>query len=455
MKLFPKIREAKAKVQYEWLTERHVIRSSNKSFPFLEKLAHKANNVYNQGLYRIRHKLFQGKWMNYCELDQSFKTSRDNRDSMLYESMGNIHLVQQVLKVVCQDMSSWKKTRDAYRKAPKKFNGYPKLPSYKKKGGMVSFVVDNQTAKLRSNGIVEIPCMNNFKVELWHKDVKKIQQVRVVPTNGVFIVEIVYKTEKVIEYKPDNGRYLTIDPGVNNAFACASNVKGFQPVVFNGRPIKSVNQFYNKERARLRSIHELSRQREQSHRLDRLDFKRNQKIERYAHEVSKRIAELALSHECNTIVIGRNKGLKNGSQMYKKNNQNFIGIPHDKMLQMITYKANLLGIVVIPVNEAYSSQTSFLDGEEVIPANGDKARTRRGIKPAKRRFKRGLYRSNDGTILNADINAAYQILRKVVPNAFADGIEGVVLRPIMVAPTRIACAGLAARPTDSPRRESA
>ena len=432
MKLFPKIREAKAKVQYEWLTERHVIRSSNKSFPFLEKLAHKANNVYNQGLYRIRHKLFQGKWMNYCELDQSFKTSRDNRDSMLYESMGNIHLVQQVLKVVCQDMSSWKKTRDAYRKAPKKFNGYPKLPSYKKKGGMVSFVVDNQTAKLRSNGIVEIPCMNNFKVELWHKDVKKIQQVRVVPTNGVFIVEIVYKTEKVIEYKPDNGRYLTIDPGVNNAFACASNVKGFQPVVFNGRPIKSVNQFYNKERARLRSIHELSRQREQSHRLDRLDFKRNQKIERYAHEVSKRIAELALSHECNTIVIGRNKGLKNGSQMYKKNNQNFIGIPHDKMLQMITYKANLLGIVVIPVNEAYSSQTSFLDGEEVIPANGDKARTRRGIKPAKRRFKRGLYRSNDGTILNADINAAYQILRKVVPNAFADGIEGVGLHPVKV-----------------------
>lgn len=432
MKLFPKIRETKTKVQYEWLTERHVIRSSDKFFPLLEKLAHKANNVYNQGLYRVRHKLFQGEWMNYCKLDQSFKTSRDNRDCMLYEAMGNVHLVQHVLKVVCQDIINWKKSRDAYRKAPQKFSGYPKLPSYKKKGGMTSFVVDNQTAKLRSNRIVEIPCMDGFRIELWHKDVKKIQQVRIVPTNGVFIVEIVYKTEKVIEYKPYNERYLTIDPGVNNTFACASNVKDFVPIVFNGRPIKSVNQFYNKERARLLSIHELSGQDKQSHRLDRLDFKRNQKIERYAHEVSKRIAELALSHECNTIVIGRNKGLKNGSRMDKKNNQNFIGIPHDKMLQMIAYKANLLGIAVIPVNEAYSSQTSFLDHEEVINANGDKARARRGIKPVKRRFKRGLYRSNNGTILNADINAAYQILRKVVPNAYADGIEGVGLHPVKV-----------------------
>jgi putative transposase len=432
MKLFPKIREAKTKIQYEWLTERHVIRSSDRFFSLLETLAHKANNVYNQGLYRVRHKLFQGEWMNYCALDQSFKTSRDNRDSMLYESMGNVHLVQQVLKTVCQDMTNWKKSRDAYRKASQKFSGYPKLPSYKKKGGMTAFVVDNQTAKLRSNGIVEIPCMNNFRIELWHKDVKKIQQVRIVPTNGVFIVEIVYKTEKVIEYKPDNERYLTIDPGVNNAFACASNVKDFVPVVFNGRPIKSVNQFYNKERARLLSIHKLSGQKSQSYRLDRLDFKRNQKIERYAHEVSKRIAELALSHECNTIVIGRNIGQKRGSRMTKKNNQNFIGIPHDKMLQMITYKANLLGIVVVPVNESYSSQTSFLDGEEVVNANGDKARVRRGIRPAKRQFKRGLYRSNNGTILNADINAAYQILRKVVPNAYADGIEGVGLHPLKV-----------------------
>ena len=96
------------------------------------------------------------------------------------------------------------------------------------------------------------------------------------------------------------------------------------------------------------------------------------------------------------------------------------------------YKSNLLGIVVVPVNESYSSQTSFLDGEEVINANGDKARARRGIRPAKRRFRRGLYRSNDGTILNADINAAYQILRKVVPNAYADGIEGVGLHPVKV-----------------------
>ncbi|WP_172584032.1 zinc ribbon domain-containing protein, partial [Ligilactobacillus agilis] len=125
-----------------------------------------------------------------------------------------------------------------------------------------------------------------------------------------------------------------------------------------------------------------------------------------------------------------NKGQKQRSRMNKQNNQNFIGIPHQIMINLIKYKANLAGIVVIQHSEAYTSQTSFLDKEEPIRENGDKARKRKGISPAKRRLKRGLYKADTSQLINADVNGALQIIKKVVPNAFADGIEGIRLCPV-------------------------
>ena len=308
--------------------------------------------------------------------------------------------------------------------------GRPKLPKYKTKGGLSTIIVDNQTAKLRRNGYVEIPCMDKFKVKLAHPETTAIQEVRIVPQNRRFIVEVVYKTNKITQYKPDNGRYLGIDPGVNNAFTLATNVPGITPVIVNGKPIKAVNQFYNKQRAQLTSIHDLLGQNRSSHRLASLDFFRNQKMNRFAHEASKRIVDFALSHGLNTIIIGKNKGQKQRSRMNKQNNQNFIGIPHQIMINLIKYKANLAGIVVIQHSEAYTSQTSFLDKEEPIRENGDKARKRKGISPAKRRLKRGLYKADTGQLINADVNGALQIIKKVVPKAFADGIEGIGLCPV-------------------------
>ncbi|MSE05058.1 IS200/IS605 family element transposase accessory protein TnpB, partial [Lactobacillus salivarius] len=332
--------------------------------------------------------------------------------------------------LVVQNMTSWKKAVKAYQKNPGKFTGRPKLPKYRNKGGKSIVIVDNQTAKLRSNGVVEIPVMNNLKIKLQHQETTKIQQVRIIPKNNQFVVEIVYKTNKVIDYKKDNKRYLTIDPGLDNAFTLASNVKGFKPVIINGRPLKAINQYYNKQRAKLTKLYDLNKQSRNTKRLNNLDFYRSQKVLGFAHEASKRIVEIALSHELNTIIIGKNKGQKRSSNMGKRINQNFIGIPHQKIIEMIEYKANLAGIVVTQANEAYTSQTSFLDNEEPINQNGDKARKRKGLSPTKRRIKRGLFRSNKGFLINADVNGALQILRKVVPNAFADGIDGIGLVPV-------------------------
>ena len=430
LQAFKNMRAKKAKIQYEYLVEKHVIRANDSRYLILDKYAHLANNIYNQALYRFRQSLFKGKWLSYGALDRSFKQSYQQKDCMLYHSMGNVHLVQQILKLVMQNMTAWNKAVKAYQKNPGKFTGRPKLPKYRNKGGKSIVIVDNQTAKLRPNGVVEIPVMNNLKIKLQHQDTTKIQQVRIVPKNNQFVVEIVYKTNKVINYKEDNGRYLTIDPGLDNAFTLASNVKGFKPVIINGRPLKSVNQYYNKQKARLTRIYDLSKQNRNTKRLNKLDFYRNQKMLKFAHEASKRIVEIALSHELNTIVIGKNKGQKRSSNMGKRINQNFIGIPHQKMIEMIEYKANLAGIVVIQANEAYTSQTSFLDNEIPIKQNGDKARKRKGLSPVKRRVKRGLFKSNKGILINADVNGALQILRKVVPNAFADGIDGIGLVPV-------------------------
>ena len=430
IKTFKEVRAEKTEVQYEYLVEKHIIKSNDARYAILDKYAHLSNNVYNQALYRFRQAFFKGKWLSYEKLDKSFKQSFNQKDCMLYRSMKSVHLAQQILKLVNQNMTSWNKARKAYLKAPQEFTGKPKIPKYKPKGGKNIVIVDNQTAKLRANGIVEIPVIDSLKIKLQHKETNKIQQVRVIPKNNTFVIEIVYKTNKVIDYKEDNGRYLTIDPGLDNAFTLASNVKGFKPVIINGRPLKSVNQYYNKQKARLTRIYDLSKQNRNTKRLNKLDFYRNQKMLKFAHEASKRIVEIALSHELNTIVIGKNKGQKRSSNMGKRINQNFIGIPHQKMIEMIEYKANLAGIVVIQANEAYTSQTSFLDNEIPINQNGDKARKRKGLSPVKRRVKRGLFKSNKGILINADVNGALQILRKVVPNAFADGIDGIGLVPV-------------------------
>ncbi len=430
MESYVQRRQKLTEVQYEYLVERHVIRPSHSHYRLLDEFAHKANNVYNQGLYRVREALFEGQWMTYSQLDKSFKKSRDQKDCMLYSSMGSVHLVQQILRLVIQNMLSWKKARDAYEKAPYKFTGRPKLPKYRKKGGKFTLFIDNQTAKLREGGFVEIPVLNSFRIELQHKDTTAIQQVRIVPKHNRFIVEVVYRTNREIVYRPDNGRYLSIDPGLDNAFALASNVEGFQPVLINGRPIKAVNQYYNKVRARLYKVHDLSNQPRSSRRLDRLEFYRDQKIDRFAHEASKRIVDIALSHDIATIVIGKNKGQKRSCNMGKRVNQNFIGIPHQVMVDMIRYKANLEGIVVIETEESYTSQTSFLDHEMPVKENGDKMRKKHGKSPARRRIKRGLYRSDTGKLINADVNAALQILKKAVPDAYANGIEGIGLSPV-------------------------
>jgi len=198
--------------------------------------------------------------------------------------------------------------------------------------------------------------------------------------------------------------------------ALTSSKPGFIPRLINGRPLKDFNHYYNQQRAR----HEarLAKQhRHTSHQLDRITAQRTRRVNHYVHTASRRISDLFVEEGIGTLVIGLNRLWKQEVQMGKRNKQNFVQIPHARLIDMLTYKAQLAGSDVIVREESYTSQASFLDGDE-IPTYDPNCQT----KPifAGTREYRGLYRAKNGRRIQADIHGSYNILRKAVPNAFSD-----------------------------------
>ena len=198
----------------------------------------------------------------------------------------------------------------------------------------------------------------------------------------------------------DQARAIGIDLGLNNLMAITSNIDNISNLV-NGRPLKSINQYYNKHKAHLMSLL-LKGKLKSSRRLRRLEMKRMMKIKDYLHKTSRRIVELMEQNNIGTCFIGYNKGWKQEINIRKKNNQNFVSIPYSLLINMLKYKIEEKGGHLIELNEAYTSKCSFLDNEEVC-----KHETYKG-----KRIKRGLYLSNKKKVINADINGSLNILKR-------------------------------------------
>ena len=248
------------------------------------------------------------------------------------------------------------------------------------------------------------------------------KQARIIPHGGEINLELVYEIPEV-EEKENNGRYAAIDIGVDNLAALAWNT-GERPVLLKGTPLKSVNQYYNKQMAKRRSICERMNGRHSSKRIARLTVKRNRKVEDYLHKASRKVIDLCAGQDVSVLVIGKNKGWKQEANFGRKVNQSFVQLPFARFIQMLQYKAESIGMKVVLTEESYTSGTSFLDDEAPVQSSTcyDKSR----------RVHRGLFQASDGRKINADVNGAYQIMRKVFPNVNADGIEGVALRPAVV-----------------------
>ena len=279
------------------------------------------------------------------------------------------------------------------------------------------------------------------------QDPATISQVRIVPRKGFYVIEIIY--EKDVQPASVNPALIAgIDLGINNLATVTSNKPAFQAVVVNGRPVKSMNQWYNKRRAEL--------QQQLGHpgttkRMERLTNTRNRRMEHYLHTASKRIIDLLVQEGIGQLCIGKNDGWKQEVELGKRGNQNFVQIPHARFIAMLQYKAELVGITVHLTEESYTSQASLLDLDPLpVYKSGDEIKHTFSGK----RIKRGLYRAKDGRLINADLNGAGNVIRKVVPNAFtkAEGIEDGKAMALVVHPRRI----VILRPTQkgkSPARE--
>ena len=396
--------------------ERHKIDKRHPYFDLLDEFCFKSKNLYNFANYHIRQSFIknEGKYINYYEMDKLLKTADKDFD---YRNMPSAQSSQQCLRLLDKNWKSFFTGVKDWSKNKDKYTGKPNLPRYLDKNGRNLLILTNSDCKIR-NSVVVFP--KKFKGFSIRTKVDNIQQVRILPRNNFILIEVVYRME-VSTSLTDNDRYLGIDIGLDNLATITNNFWN-EPVIMNGKHIKSINQYYNKKLSKQRSIAKRMNSSNWTKEMNKLTIKRNNVIDDKLHKASKSIIDYALSCDANTIVIGNNKDWKRESKMSKKVNQKFIGIPHQRLIQMIQYKAENVGINVILTEESYTSGTSFLDNEMPSKQNYNKSR----------RIHRGLFVSNDGKKINADVNGSLQIIKKVFPNAFSNGIEDVGLHPVRV-----------------------
>lgn len=410
------------------LVEQYVIDRDDSRYAAIDEAAFKSKNLYNAGNYEIRQSyIFTGTYLNYHEMDRRMQSHE------AYKALP-AKVSQQVLVQLHHDWVAFFQTLAAYYADPSKFQARPRIPGYKHKAqgrNMLVYTIQalSQGKKGLKRGIIK-PSMLDIEVKTKLKD---INQVRIVPRKGFYVVEAVYEQE--VKQAPVNPAYYAgIDIGMNNLVALTSNKPGFRSVLVNGRPMKSINQFYNKRRAELQSI---LRRKGTTKRIEHLTNKRNRRIDQYMHTASRRIIDLLVKEGIGTLCIGKNDAWKQEANMGKRTNQNFVQIPHARFIAMLTYKAELVGIRVVVTEESYTSKASLLDLDPLpVRTNGAESYTFSG-----KRITRGLYRASDGRKINADINGSGNIIRKVASDAFSE-VEGVedgkaVLASLVVHPVRI------------------
>lgn len=405
------------------LVEKHIINRNNEFFNECDSLAFKTKNLYNSCLYVVRQAYIKDKTNLLYELHNLMKNTED------YKTLP-AKVASTVLLMVQHNFKSFFKANAEYYSNPSKFKGRPRLPKYldKEKGRFVVSYTNQAISKKifkTSNKIKLSQSIIEFKTKI--TDFKQINCIRIIPRLDYYVIEVIY-TIPDTEIKQNNNRYMSIDLGVNNLATLTSNVKGINPIIINGKPLKSINQFYNKRLSHYQSVLENRNHSKTSKRTRKLTNKRTNKIDNYLHKASKEIVSLASTNNLNTIIIGKNDGWKQETNMAKSANQTFVNIPHSRFIQMIQYKCEIEGINVILQEESYTSKASFLN-LDFIPVYG----VSDNHEFSGYRKSRGLYKIKDkSTLINADVNGSYNIMRKAIPNLFEDGIEGVGVHPIVI-----------------------
>ncbi|MHA2168622.1 MAG: RNA-guided endonuclease InsQ/TnpB family protein [Candidatus Kariarchaeaceae archaeon] len=368
-----------------------------------------SKRLYNRANFLIRQQLdYNRKLLSSYQLMDILRYSPSFR-------MVSSHTGQQIIKVVVDNWKSYFKANKEYKKDPSKFFAKPNPPKYKKYQFALNYT--KYQVKLKDSNLHFPKQMGLYVKTRLNKDTQ-IHMTRILPRGYGYMLEIVYDRKVKEKGQLNSQRIGSIDLGVNNLITCTNNI-GEKPIIIKGGILKSKNQYYNKEKARLQSIYDLQGIKFGS-KLAKLQMKRYKQMEDLLHNASRVIINWCVSNKIDTIVIGYNELWKQRVNMGKRNNQNFVTIPFARIIQKLCYKAEDNGIFAKMTKESYTSKCSFIDNETI-----GKKKSYAG-----RRIMRGLYRSHQGILLNADCNGSGNIGRQVFPMRFCYGIVDVVSHPI-------------------------
>lgn len=400
------------------LVEKQIIKSSNPLYKELDNLCFLSKNLYNVTLYTIRQHYFDtNKYKSYFSIVSDFTKENqvDFRALPAKVSRYTIRLVDQNMKSFFALLK---------KKQANQYTNPVHLPKYldKTKGRQV-VRYNKQSLSFKKDGFVKL---SKSDIEFQTKVPKnEIQYLELVPCgNHVKVLIGYYKTKAKLETKQK--KIASIDIGQNNLMTVTSNV--FHPVIYNGKPIKSVNQFYNKIRAKEQSELKKVNNVNWSQKLGRLSLWRENQINNYFHKVTTHFVNYCIVNNIDTVIIGRNIGWKDSINLGKRANQNFVTIPFVRLYDLLKYKLELNGINYIETEESHTSKCSFIDKEKICHHESYVGR----------RIKRGLFMSKDGKKYNADINGSLNILRKYMTKigAYTDGLHEELVR-YMANPKKI------------------
>jgi putative transposase len=419
------------------LTERHIVNKSSKEFKSLDQICFLSKNLYNSCLYRIKNEFNStGKWIRYNQLEKEFRNSKQQD----YIALPN-NSSQQIMMLLDTNLKSYFSALKAFKKSKTSFTGCPKFPNYKDRVNGRNIMVFTCVQFRFKDSYIYFPKksgINPIKTKL-NKDTK-IHQVRIIPRNDNYVIEVVYNfNEKIIENI--NNNWLSIDLGLNNLAACISNKEECKPFIINGKPLKSINQYYNKKKSQYQSKlgyyvnnNGEKKQTSKSKRINILTNKRNNKINDYLHKSSKLIIKYCEENAIDNIVLGKTNGWKQEINLGKRTNQNFVDIPFNRFESYLSYKCQKSGINFSCREESYTSIASALDLDKIPTYNKN---TDNNYIFSGKRIYRGLYESSEGTLINSDINGSINILRKEIGDEWIKPIlpnRGLVVSPLMVVP---------------------
>ncbi|HKV01864.1 MAG TPA: transposase [Ktedonobacteraceae bacterium] len=409
--------------------EQHVIEKSHPQFCAIDEMALASKNLWNLANYHVRQSfIFQQKYLTPPALFHLLKATD------AYQALP-AKVANQVLLQLHKAWTAFFAAMEGYREHPEKFQGRPGLPKYLHKTQGRNLLIFELgciwKAELR---VREIAVSQLGRIGETRQQPTSVHQVRVVPKADHYVVEVLSKTEEKPARHLDPDLFVALDPGVNVLAALTSNKPGFVPRLVSGKPVKAVNQLYNKQREHeQKQLAKGKEPRFTSHRLDRITTKRNRRVMHYLHTASRRIVELLVTEGIGTLVLGKNPFWKTRVELGKKHNQEFVQIPHAKFLEMLTYKAEALGIRVIVTEESYTSKASFLDLDP-LPTYDPTQGADQEEKPQFSGSRDGRwYRVKGRAPIHSDVNGSFNIGRKVFPTAFGPGIEATAVRPRRLA----------------------